>query len=72
MIAITLIGDSMLSGERRVISQPLIYTNQVHDGIDQRQVREGLWEVPKVQVAVGIWRLLLALIADVARLETAA
>ena len=62
----------MLSGERRVITQPLIHTNQAHDGIDQRQVREGLREVPKVQAAVGIGRWLLALIADVARLETAA
>jgi hypothetical protein len=62
----------MLSGKRRVIAQPLIHTNQMHDGIDQHQVREGLREVPKVQAAVGIGRLLLTLIADVARLETTA
>src|SRR5918996_3623483 len=35
----------------RVLTEMLVHADQMHDGVDQRQMREGLGEVAEVQAA---------------------
>src|SRR5919106_5607904 len=47
-------GRRTVPGRLLALAQLLVDTDQMHHGVDQRQMREGLGEVAEVQAAGGI------------------